>query len=638
MNISNAKKEDLLSANFIEEIFSEEDLTVREETIKACQERAKVLGCKGAFCDMVKAQKRKIREIRKQMQSKSADLPAEQHSYTVVSQNNELVTYNTGKWTVNKNGIISNGNDKTIVASYYPIIITRCLVNRETTEEKLELQWEKNGSIRSMIVARNMVSSSRDIVKLSINGFPATSENAMNIVRYLADFEALNDIPYEVSTSKFGWVDDEFVPYNDKIIFDGSFHTKYLTDAVNTHGDYKEWMKMAREIRSSGRKEPLVYLAASFGSILLYGLNIDPFIVNLYGDTGKGKTVSLMLAASVWADPSGRGYISESTSTTNALEVKLNALNHLPLMIDDLSKIRSSDKEKLVDIIYIMCAGGGKNRLNRDITMRNTSTWKNIIVSNIERPLTDDTMKAGALNRVLDFPIEAGDIYKDGNHVVNVIVKHYGYAGIAFVDAVKKVGWESIREKVDYYRQAIKARAELLGEEKEDKQIIPLAVLLTADWLSEQMLFKDGVRLDLDYCIMSIKSKRQVSEMERAYKHFVDAYHINMNKFDPLNDIGERWGKKISDYYVAVIPSALERIASLYNFNGSQFISWCKDKGLLNYDSGRNQKYVMLGPDRTRCYVIRVDESMSDTTYISGEPDPLQDEPIPFDMPLDIPR
>lgn len=631
--ISTITKEELLSADLIEEIFEEEDLTVREETINAYQERAKLLGCKGAFTDLVKAQKRKIREFRRQMKEQAAELPVEQHTYTIATSDDDLVTYNTGRWMVSDNGIVTQGKDAPIVASYYPIIITKCFINRETADEKLELQWKKKGSVKTMPVARNIVSSSKDIVKLSINGFPATSENAKHIVRYLADFEALNDIPREISTSKYGWVNDEFVPYTDKVVFDGSIDIKFLADSIQTHGDYREWLSMVRKIRATGRKEPIIYLAAAFGSVLLYGLNIDPFIVNLYGDTGKGKTVSLMLAASVWANPSGRGFISESTSTTNSLEIKLNALNHLPLMIDDLSKIRTSDKEKLVDFIYFMCAGGGRGRLKRTLEMRNTSTWKNIIMSNIERPLTDDTMKAGALNRVLDFKIEAGDIYKDGNEVVNAVVTHYGHAGMVFVEAVKEVGWDAIREKVDYYRTAIKERTMLMGDEKENKQMIPLAVLLTADWLSEQALFKDGVRLDFDYCLRSIKSKKQVSEMERAYKHFVDAYHINRNKFDALADFGEVWGKKLSEYYVAVIPAALEKIASVYNFNASQFIAWCKETGRLEHDKDRNQKYVQFGQDRTRCYVIRIDEAMTDTTYITGDVDPFPDEPLPFDLP-----
>lgn len=633
MDISTLTKEELLSADLVEEIFEEEDLTVREETIAACQERAKVLGCKGSFTDLVKAQKRKIKEIRKQMKQETSELPVEQHTYTVVLNDDDIVTYNTGRWIVSDNSIVTHSKDLIVVASYYPIIITKCYVNRENAKEKVSLRWRKKGTTKTMIVDRSSISSSSEIVKLSITGFPVTSENARFIVQYLTDFEALNNIETELCTSKYGWVDDKFVPYTDRIMFDGSSDIKFLSDSVQTHGDYREWMKTVREIRASGRKEPLIYLAASFGSILLYGLNIDPFIVNLYGDTGKGKTVTLMLAASVWANPSGRGYISESTSTSNALEIKLNALNHLPLMIDDLSKIRTNDKEKLADIIYMMCAGGGKNRLKRSLEMRDTSTWKNIILSNIERPLADETMKAGALNRVLDFQIEAGDIYRDGNAVVNSIVTHYGHAGIVFVDVVNRIGWDAIREKVAYYRKVIKEQAMLLGEEKEDKQMIPLAVLLTADWLTEQEMFKDGIRLDFDYCLRSIKSKNQVSEMERAYKHFVDAYHINQSKFDPLVEIGEKWGRKISDYYVAVIPSALERIGQFYNFNVAQFISWCKETDRLSFETKRNQKQVTINGDRLRCYVIRVDESMGDDTYIQGELDLLPDEPLPFDIP-----
>ena len=57
-------------------------------------------------------------------------------------------------------------------------------------------------------------------------------------------------------------------------------------------------------MRRSDRFEPQIYLAASFASALLEPLGALPFIVNLWGETGKGKSVNLMLAASVWAEPS----------------------------------------------------------------------------------------------------------------------------------------------------------------------------------------------------------------------------------------------------------------------------------------------------------------------------------------------
>jgi ferredoxin len=330
--------------------------------------------------------------------------------------------------------------------------------------------------------------------------------------------------------------------------------------AYAQRGDYEKWLEIARQIRASHRKEPLVALAASFGSVLLKPLRFLPFIVNLYGTTGSGKTVTLMLAASVWANPSEGAYISESNSTLNAMEMKLDVLNHLPMMVDDLSKLRSENKAGLMDMIYGLCAGNGKSRLSRNGEIRYTPTWCNAIVTNMERPLSDDTMRGGAMNRILDFEVEPGDIYKDGNHVVNILSDNYGIAGVKFVEAVRKIDTDKLRAMVRKYREKIKAYALELGEEREEKQITPLAIMLTADLISEQIIFQDGVHLDFEWSMKSVKSKRQVSEMERAYKHFIDAYHINQARFndDTSLNYGEVWGKKQVGDYIAIIPTARE--------------------------------------------------------------------------------
>lgn len=636
--VNDLTREQILSADLISEVFEIEDVMEREEMIAHIQERAKAYGIKGQFDGLVKAQRKQIREMRQMMvaERQQAPIDATVNTFTISTEEGDT-TYTTGRWSVTGNGITGQDGNRVFVASYYPIIITRILANRETGEEKLELAWKKNGAVKTVPALRNVVSSNSKIVELSRYGFPATTETAKDLVRYLMDFEAYNNINTEVSTSKYGWVGSEFVPYTDKVVFDGTADFKALTESVCMEGSYDEWLDMVRKIRASDRKEPMVYLAASFGSILLPLLNLLPFIVNLYGETGKGKTVSLMLATSVWANPDGRGYIAESTSTANALEQRLGVLNHLPLMVDDLSKVRDKNKDKFVDLIYMLCAGGGKNRLNRDIKMRYTATWNDIILTNIERPLTDDSMRGGALNRVLDFAIEDGDIYADGNAVCNVINVNYGHAGPAFVEVVKEVGIEKIKEMVNEYSERIKEQGILSGEEKEQKQIVPLAVLMTADKLTEQYIFQDGRHMDLDYCMKSVKSKKQVSEMERAYKHFIDAYYINRSKFDTDN-LGEVWGRKMQGNYVAVIPTALDRIAEQYNFNAVQFVKWCKDHDLLDADKDRLNKKVSFGDysERVRCYIIRIDDSAREEDeggFIAGEPDMLPDEPLPFALP-----
>lgn len=629
-------KEELLSADFVSDIFLEEDPTIRQETIGKYQLVAKGYGVKGQFDALVKAHKQMIREERKRQEEKTANNPIQVASNTYDTfYQDDIVSYSTGSWKVTDNGIFSQNGKMVSIAGYYPVVITKILTDRNTGDEKLELAWKKKGTIKMLTALRSVVSSASKIVELSRYGFPVTTETASNLIKYLSDFEALNPIETRVSSSKFGWASDEFIPYTDTVYFDSANGIKSLTEAIHEEGDYDTWLDLTKEIRASGRKEPLVCLAASFGSVLIYPLKILPFIVNMYGTTGSGKTVTLMLASSVWANPSEGGYISESNSTINALEMKLDTLNHLPLMVDDMSKLRSDNKGGLMDLIYGLCSGRGKGRLNRNGEIRYVPTWGCSIITNMERPLSDDSMRGGAMNRTLDFEVEPGDIYQDGNHVVTVLSENFGFSGHTFVKIIQEIGVDTIRSIVSKYRAMIKEYAARMGDEREDKQITPLAVMLTADFLTEKYIFKDGIRLDMDYCMKAVKSRKQVSETERAYKHFIDAYYMNQSRFESGSDydMGDCWGKRISEYYVAVLPTVMEKLADQYNFNKSQFIDWLKSTDRLSCDPGRNQKQIQLRNGRKRCYVIRIDENSDSDGFIRGEPDLLPDEPLPFDIP-----
>ena len=640
----NLTKDEIISEELIREIFTEEDEVSREKLIVDIQAQAKQLDCKGEFDRLIRAQKHQIKEARKELQEKQRTATVS-NTYQRVDDSGDLMIYQTGRWTVSETGVTAQAFREVIVASRFPLIISKRLINKETGKSKLEITWWINRIQKSITVDRSNAMSNSKIVALADYDFPATSETSRALVSYLSDFESLNIglIPTEVSTSKFGWSDDEFVPYTDKIIFDGNASYKSLVDSITSAGNYETWKSIVSRIRKSGRKEPLVYLAASFGSVMLKLINIAPFIVNLYGSTSKGKTVSLMMAASIWANPTGRGYIAESTSTANSLEIRQGILNHLPLMIDDLSKIRDKDKEKFIDLIYMLCAGGGKNRLNRNIEMRDTSTWDNIILTNIERPLTDETMQGGAINRVLDFEIQPGDIFGqgEGNEVVTILSENYGFAGLEFIKCIQFLGRDSIPNLVKGYEQKIRDAAAAAGERKEDKQVTPLAVLMLADEIAEKMIFKDGVRIDMEYCLANIKSREQISEMQRAYEHFLDACSINRSKFD-AGEFGDIWGAWREDY-IFIIPSVLEKIAKEYNFSAKQFIAWCREQDLLSCDNDeRSTKKISLGGynKRVRCYAIKTTYDPAnnrqltlDDWTIKGEQDDEPDEPLPFSMP-----
>ena len=122
-------------------------------------------------------------------------------------------------------------------------------------------------------------------------GISVTSENARNLVRYLSDIENYNIdlIGTQMSTSKLGWIEGEFMPYGANIIFDNETRFKETYESIHEQGSEDIWLNMVRKIRKSDRFEPKIYLVASLASALIEPLNALPFTLNLWGDTGKGK-------------------------------------------------------------------------------------------------------------------------------------------------------------------------------------------------------------------------------------------------------------------------------------------------------------------------------------------------------------
>lgn len=620
-NIEKLTRDELLSDDFIDDLFDDGgDDVWREQKRAQAQFQAKMLGCKGQFDAIYKAALKQVRADEREQKKEAAKKTVEVIDRTwqapaVVSGN----VYNTGRWTVTDGGIMTySGKGEQIVACRCPVAILRRMINREAGTEKIELAWFRNGGYTTRIVPKNMIATSQKIVTLSDYGLPVTSENARALVSYLNDFEMLNAelIPIEESTGKFGWHGDEFVPYSRKITFDAEIGYRRLAESIHQHGDRDEWMKLAAEVRDSVRMEPMIYMAAAFGSTLVSLLNVSSFVVNLYGRTGKGKTVALMLAASIWGNPAGHNYISESNSTTNALVERQGILNHLPLMIDDLSKVKGGENsQKLMNLIYFLTANGGKDRLTRHSTPRDAATWGNTILSNMERPLTDSTMTGGAVNRVLDFEGEPSDIFTDPNGVVTGVSNNYGFAGREFVEIVKRVGKDEIKRMVKDKEDFIRESAQkFYGATKEQKQITPMAILLVADELAGKHLFKDKHRLDPAYCIEHLKDIDQVDENERGYKRFCDYVRINAGRFNlgtSFEAVGQTWGAQLGPPYVgyvAVYPEQFRIICNELHVSEELFPKWLNEKNLLLTGEGRLTKRLTVAATRTRFYVVKIDQ------------------------------
>ena len=116
------------------------------------------------------------------------------------------------------------------------------------------------------MVDKDITASANKIVALSNLGIAVTSENAKYMVRYLSDIENFNDdtIPTKISTSKMGWLNGEFMPYDDNVIFDGNDRFKDCFESIREQGDYDTWLSLVKEIRATKRIEPKMSIGRKF--------------------------------------------------------------------------------------------------------------------------------------------------------------------------------------------------------------------------------------------------------------------------------------------------------------------------------------------------------------------------------------
>lgn len=607
-NIQELTSTEILQDEIFLELLSDESEVERMRNELALIERSKTLKIKTEFESMLKA----FKAEKKKFDKNQKVIPIRNDLADGITHfSGEYEDLYCGQWIANDNGIYAITMWGESYACPHPILITKILSNAETGFIKVQLAFKIRGKWKEIYVDKETISSSSKIISLSNFGVMVNSENAKNLIKYLTDIESLNaDIIIEqVSTSKLGWIKDEFMPYGENIVPDSEQSFKTVFNSIKEHGNREQWYELIRDIRSKGRFEPYINLIASLSSPIVEMVNGLPFIVDLFGKTGNGKTVSMMLASSVWANPSNNEYITDPKSTITALELRLNFLNNLPMLIDDMAQLKNKYDGDFSELVYFLCSGKGKDRATQGLGINKSTIWKNVILVNSEHSMITETMQGGAINRILDIEAKKGAFFENGNKIVEIIKENYGFCGKEFIELLKEIGIEEIREMQKQFMIKIIEKTKELGVEKEEKQIIPMSILLLTDKLATDNLFKDGKYLDFDYCVSLLKSKDEVLEDERAYEFIMSEVGMNINKFKPDNHgeyKGECWGL-IENGYVIILINAFKSMAKRGNFSNTGFLSWAKDNDLLKLSNdGKNSKAKRFDNFVSKCIFLKM--------------------------------
>lgn len=610
MDFSKLTGKELYSDEVISSIMDEEDPLIREQLGFDLLDRA------AEFNDP-KIEKR----VEKMLKIAEKDRAASERSRKKTVKNFERYTefgekypsMKCGSWVADMSGVYNpDAMPDNRLACPHPILPAEVITNVEDGTQKVRIAFNRSGRWVEHIVPKTIIANRSKIPELAGLGVAVTSETAKSLVRYLSEVEQLNlnIIPEVRATAKMGWCEDGFMPYTSKLAFDKDGRFDGLFDTLIESGSKDKWFDYVKQIRTTKRIEPRLVLAASFASVLIKPCGLLPFWLDIWGRTGGGKSVCGMLAASVWADPEIGKYISKFDSTISAFEARAGFLNHLPFVIDDTAEIKKRMKDDFSQLIYQLASGEGRERSNVKLGLAHKTTWNNIIICSGESPIITDQLQGGAINRVLEYEVDDGDIFEDGQAAATLFKSNFGFAGNMFIKSVLEIGLDKVAELQQETFKDIKT------DEYEDKQLRSLSALLVADKIATDTLFKDGRYLqfaDIEKCLTN---KNTLSENERCYEYIIGECAVNENKFVPTGRdgdyLGEVWGKYYADptgiERVAIITNVFRRICQNGGFSSKAFLSWADKKGILLTDGrGCPSKTVSLcNEKKQKCYVLEI--------------------------------
>lgn len=618
----NYKLEDFDTSAPYEDVLSIDSSFERQQAYNKLEKNASSVGVKH-FSQLWKSF---VSEVEPKNSSKVIDM-CERTNFS-----NQPIELRSGAWKADDNGIYKDARyGESEVAAACPITITKRVVNIDTGEEKLELSYTKGDRRwRHIIVSKLVTSNSRKIVELAGCGISVTSETAKNLVDYLFNLENLNLdlIPEVQSVSRLGMIDDiGFSPYVPQITFDGDEKCGKAYAAMHEHGNRDQWVELMRELRKT-TIELRIVIASAFASVLVSPLNINPFFVHIWsGESGSGKTVALMCAASVWGDPhwQGSAYIQTFNATQVGLERSAAFFNHCPLMIDELQLLKDSHGHNKFDIVYMLSEGQGRTRGNKLGGIDATPTWANCMITTGETPLTASNSGAGAINRVISIELSPDSpIITDGHTLCNLLYKNYGFAGKEFVKELYR--GINIDIAQDIYDNFFK---QLCESESTEKQAMAAACILTADKLATDWIFKDGQNLTVEEIGHFLVTKDEVNVGKRGYAYICDWVAQNANKMRTHadGDFGDVYGT-IEDDTAYIIATKFDNACKDGGYDPKPIKAWMRKNGKMKLQNGDSKRYTMVkkinGLSGVRCIAVIMDDECPD----------LSSEDLPFDKPL----
>lgn len=311
-----------------------------------------------------------------------------------------------------------------------------------------------------------------------------------------------------------------------------------------------------------------------------------------------------MTGQSIFGNPSqtdNKGIGINFNCTSAGLEYRLNAYNNIPLFINEMQ--HQKDAKDYDKILFLISEGKGKTRSTKNGGLSRENSWNNVVITNGEKDIIKSNSNAGAYNRCLSYEM-TNYSYENLSEVADFVKENYG-------TPIREI----LKNLDDFDCKAIyKKKLEEVNEiDITNKQKILLAILMTADKLIVDILFKDNYYLTLADFEDKVIRKEEVVIEERAYENIRDWFISERRHFlssDDDNEVNnqdlkvEIYGKELEFGKVAIISSVLRDALEKMGYDEKEVINAWKRKNYLNNEKGRNTRVIRINNVCTRCIVL----------------------------------
>lgn len=588
-------------------------------------------------------------------------------------------------WDITAQHVVRLAGEQEQEVAPAPLVVVGRLTNMADGTESWRLAWKRDGQWREHVVDRVIAANNRKVVELAAVGVPVTSNNAAMMVQYLADFEAANlaHLPQVRVSHQMGWAENKTsflwgrkllladtpldgdtdqpspplepatdslkfivpfgtpegaldpedsvtsIPSEPSVLFRGADEgDNQLADGFHASGTFPEWRAVVHPACVFARVR--LAMTASLCAPVLALLDLSNFGVDLCGETSKGKTTTLRIAASVWGRPdekSPTAAMSGWNSTRVWRERASVVLNNLPVILDETKLVKN--KADISGFLYEMASGRGRGRGSLAGTQR-TGTWHTVMLSSGEAPATSYSEDAGTKARVLTL---WGSPFEKSDEATAVLVKqvnidllrHYGHAGPRWVrfllrNRLRWPRWQALYRRIQarYLKKA--GNNPVVGRLADTFAVLTLTASLASHALGMPQLRQriigplwDTLTTEAAEADRATEALRQA--VDWAYAHSEEFYgRRSSEKGQPHGGWAGHWALDRDPQYqqgpwefIGFLPMRLRQVLEEGGFDQEAVVRTWRDRGWLMVDpSDDKQRYhqALVGEGKRRLICV----------------------------------